>query len=127
LPQKRRLQRDRAFFDFTFDGSVIVPVSQDTNIVTRRAGLSAENRKPAQVAAAISTKGTFLPEPLSRRAKAPSHAPPLRSDPRWPRLLGRDVDGKQKALSPRRSLDQRQTLRADSARTVKIYDITGKY
>src|SRR5882724_1544689 len=120
-------------FDFTFDGlGYCYLSSQDTNVVTRlQVSSDGKTASPAQVAAAVSTKGTFLPGTFVPSSNGNLSTPPTPSVPTPAGLAYSDaeVDGKAKKHSVRGVVwtNGRLYVADQPARTVKIYDITGKY
>jgi len=116
-------------FDFTFDGlGYCYLSSQDTNVVTRlQVSNDAKTARPAQVAAAISAKGTFLPGtfvPSSNGTLSKIPTPPV---PTPAGLAYSDAEEKKHSVRGVVWTNGRLYVADQPARTVKIYDITGKY
>ena len=116
-------------FDFTFDGlGYCYLSSQDTNVVTRlQVSNDAKTARPAQVAAAISAKGIFLPGtfvPSSNGALSKVPTPPV---PAPAGLAYSDAEAKKHSVRGVVWTNGRLYVADQPARTVKIYDITGKY
>ncbi len=116
-------------FDFTFDGlGYCYLSSQDTNVVTRLI-VSDDGRigRPAPVAAALPTSGKFLAGTfvasssgnLSKPATTPVASPAG--------LAYSDVEAKKHSVRGVVWANGRLYVADQPARTVKVYDITGKY
>lgn len=116
-------------FDFTFDGlGYCYLSSQDTNVVTRLA-VSADGKtaRPAQVAAAISTKGTFLPGTFVASSNGTLSKPPTPPVPSPAGLAYSDTEEKKHSVRGVVWVNGRLYVADQPARTVKVYDIIGKY
>jgi len=116
-------------FDLTFDGLGYGYLSsQDTNVVTRlEVSNGGKTGRPAQVAAAIATKGTFLPGtfvPSSNGALSKAPTPPVATPAG---LAYSDAEQKKHSVRGVVWTNGRLYVADQPAGTVKIYDITGKY
>ena len=116
-------------FDFTFDGQGYCYLSsQDTNVVTRLI-VSEEGRsgRPAPVAAGLPSSGTFLAGTFVASSRGDLSKPATTPIATPAGLAYSDAEAKKHSVRGVVWANGRLYVADQPARTVKVYDITGKY